>query len=217
MHKTINTTLIVTLLLAVSVLSYFVYQLKTQPLSTPTASSPSLPFVSSPESAPAACVTPDQLAQELAALSSSFNQSLATVSAAPASSAPLASQAPAKQTSFIAMGDTFSTTSMTWVDVPGSEVYIDLANDYSPDAYITFSASLKVAHANGQAFARLYDATNNIAVAASELSVLDTATFTQKTSPQLALWRGNNLYKVQAKSLNSFEVTVSGPKLKITY
>lgn len=218
MSRIINLIVLIILTAAVSVLSYFVYQLKTQPLSAPTASSLPLPFVSPPESTPAAsCVTSDQLAQEVSVLKSYLNQSLATVSAVPAQSAALVTQTSAKQTSFIAMGDTFTTTAMTWTDIPGSEVYVDLANDYSSDAYVTFSASLKVAHANGQAFARLYDDTNDIAVAASEVSVSNTATYTQQTSGPLALWRGNNLYKVQVKSLNSFEVTVSGAKLKITY
>lgn len=122
-----------------------------------------------------------------------------------------------KQTSFITMGATSTTTSTDWIDVPGSEVYIDLANDYSKSAYVTFSATLKVAHGNGQAFARVYDATNNIAVSGSELSTTNNMDEKQVTSGSLNLWSGNNLYKIQIKSLNSFEVTYVSGRLKISY
>jgi len=122
-----------------------------------------------------------------------------------------------KQTSYIAMGDAFATSSMDWVDVPGSGVYVDLADDYGEDAMVIWSASLKVAHGNGQAYARIYDATNNITVAGSEITTTNNADYVQATSGGMALWRGRNLYKVQIRSLNGFEVSYSGGKIKISY
>lgn len=118
---------------------------------------------------------------------------------------------------FIPMGTTFSTTSTDWVDVPDSTVYLDLTNDYSEDASVSWEASLKVAHANGKAFARLYDGTHNIAVDYSEISSENNATYERVTTRDLPFWRGHNLYKVQIKSLNSFEVTYSGGKMKVQY
>ena len=135
----------------------------------------------------------------------------ASVSATPPSTVALPS------TSYITMGGTSTTTSTNWIDVPGSGIYIDLAHDYSLSAYITFAATLKVAHGNGQAFVRLYDATNNIAVTGSELTTINNATDTQVISSRLNLWSGNNLYKVQIKSLNSFEITYTNGKIKISY
>lgn len=123
----------------------------------------------------------------------------------------------AKQTSYISMGDAYTSKSTDWVDVPGGGVYIDLANDYSSTAAVTWSVSLKVANSNGQAFARIYDATNKIAVVGSELSTVNNADYSQVTSSDLALWRGKNLYKIQVKSLNGFEVTESGGRIKISY
>lgn len=145
---------------------------------------------------------------------------LATFSAttpAPASTAMSPSATALPSASYITMGSTSTTTSTDWIDVPGSGVYIDLAHDYSLSAYVTFTATLKVAHGNGQAFVRLYDATNNIAVTGSELTTTNNATETQVTSGRLNLWSGNNLYKVQIKSLNSFEITYTNGKLKISY
>lgn len=126
-------------------------------------------------------------------------------------------QVPSGGTDYISMDSVFSTTSSDWVDVSASETYIDLVNDYSEDASVVFSAFLKVAHGNGKAFVRLYDATNNIAVSGSELTTENNSDYVQVASSNLPFWRGRNLYKMQIKSLNSFEVTVSGGKLKISY
>lgn len=121
------------------------------------------------------------------------------------------------RTSYIPMGSQTTTTSTDWVDVPDSEVYIDLKNDFGTNAYVTFEANLKVAHGNGQTYVRLYDATNKITVEGSELSTIDNADYKQVSSSKLNLWQGRNLYKVQMKSLNSFEVTYSGGKIKVAY
>lgn len=120
-------------------------------------------------------------------------------------------------TDYVPMGATHTTTSKDWSTIDDTAVYIDLINDYSSDATVSWEASLKVAHANGQAFARLYDATNNIAVDFSELTTKDNDSFERVSSGNLPFWRGRNLYKVQIKSLNGFEVTYSGGKIKIRY
>ena len=118
-------------------------------------------------------------------------------------------------TDYISMGASATTTSTDWVYVDDSAVYIDLENDYGGDATVSWEAFLKVAHGNGQAFARLYDDTNKIAVDFSELSTENNVEFSQKSSGNLPFWKGRNLYKVQIKSLNSFEVTYSGGRIKV--
>jgi hypothetical protein len=120
-------------------------------------------------------------------------------------------------TTYIPLGTTATTTSTDWVTVEDSATYIDLINDYGKNATVSWQASLKVAHGNGQAFARLYDDTNKIAVNGSEISTTNNASFEQVSSGNLPFWRGRNLYKVQIKSLNSFEVTYSGGKIKVSY
>jgi len=123
------------------------------------------------------------------------------------------------QTSFIGLGSTSTaiTTSTDWEEVKDAQVYIDLEKDYGKDANVSWEASLKVAHGNGQVFARLYDDTNKIVVLGSELSTTNNVDFKQVSSGKLNLWAGRNLYKVQLKSLNSFEITYSGGRIKISY
>ena len=120
-------------------------------------------------------------------------------------------------TDYIPMGTSATTTSTDWINVDDSAIYIDLEDDYGDDATVSWEASLKVAHGNGKAFARLYDDTNKIAVDFSELSAENNVEFSQKSSGKLPFWKGRNLYKVQIKSLNSFEVTYSGGKIKVSY
>lgn len=121
------------------------------------------------------------------------------------------------QTSYISLGDSYSTTSTSWVDVPGAEVSFDLANDYSKDTKVAWEASLSVANANGTVYARIFDSTNKIAVDGSDISVSDSASYKRVSSGYLNLWAGRNVYKVQIRSLNSFEVFYSGGKMRITH
>ncbi len=120
-------------------------------------------------------------------------------------------------TTYIPMGTTYTTTSTDWYTINDTAVYIDLINDYSAEATVSWEASLKVAHGNGQAYARLWDDTNKIAVNGSELTTINNSSYTLVSSGNLPFWRGRNLYKVQVKSLNSFEVTETGGKIKISY
>ena len=121
------------------------------------------------------------------------------------------------KTTYIPMGSSTIVTSTDWVDVPDSGVYIDLERDYGKSAKVSWEASLKVAHGNGKAFARLYDDTNKIAVDYSEITSENNVNYKQVSSGNLPFWRGRNLYKVQLKSLNSFEITYGGGKIKVSY
>lgn len=118
-----------------------------------------------------------------------------------------------KQTSYIPLGTSYETRSTDWVTVPDSGVYIDLDNDFSSSSYVTWEASLK-ADNGGEIEARLWDDTNKIAVNSSSLKTSSNE-YLRVYSGQLAFWRGNNLYKVQIKSKDSKQVSVSGAKIKI--
>lgn len=155
----------------------------------------------------------DQLEAKIAT-STPSSTTTTVIKEVPASPQPASDK---NDTDYITLGSTYSTTSTTWLDVPDAQVYVDLANDYVSDAYVTWEASLKVAHGNGKAFARLYDSTHNIAVDGSEISTENNADFLYVKSGSLPFWRGNNLYKVQIKSLQGFEVFISNAKIKITY
>lgn len=128
-------------------------------------------------------------------------------------SAPVSS---GNKTAYIPLAGPITTTSTGWVDAAGTDVYIDLANDYGAKTWVSWEAFLSVANGNGQAFARLFDVTHGITVNGSEVSTTN-GTSTQMTSGNLNLWAGRNLYRVQLKSLNSFVVTFNSGRIKINY
>lgn len=121
-----------------------------------------------------------------------------------------------KKTAYIPLSGPITTTSTDWVDAAGTDVYIDLANDYGKNAYVSWEGFLSIANGNGQVFARLYDATHGIGVNGSEISATS-GTSTQVSSGGLSFWAGRNLYRVQLKSLNSFVATFASGRIKINY
>lgn len=123
---------------------------------------------------------------------------------------------PAKSITYISLGEAYSTTSTSWVDVPSSAVYIDVETDYGDGAKVSWEASLKVAHPTGKVFLRLFDDTHKIAVDYSEI-ISEKNSYEQLSTGGLPFWKGRNLYKVQIKSLNSFEVFYTAGKIKIAY
>lgn len=133
---------------------------------------------------------------------------------APTSKSTVAISTPQSRTEIISFDGSYTTTSTTWVDVPGTEVTFDIGT-YGASPTATWQASLKVAHGNGQAFARIYDSTHGIAVNGSEISTTNNADYKNVSSGNLGFWSGNNTYKVQVKSLNSFEISYTGGKIKI--
>jgi hypothetical protein len=123
----------------------------------------------------------------------------------------------AKQMTYIPLNGPVTTTSTSWYDLPGTDFNLDINNSYGKDAGASWEAFLKVAHGNGTGYARLFDVTHGIAVNGSEISVTNNPNLTQVASGSLSFWAGNNQYRVQLKSLNSFEVTFASGRLKITY
>lgn len=121
------------------------------------------------------------------------------------------------QVSYIPLSGPITTTSSNWYDAPGTDFYLDLEKDYDLKAIGSWEAYLKVAHSNGTAYARLYDVTHGIAVNGSEISLSNNSSLTQVSSGNLSFWAGRNLYRVQLKSLNTFEITFGSGRVKITY
>lgn len=125
---------------------------------------------------------------------------------------------PTKTTSvsYIPISAIYSTTAMTWTDVPGSGVYIDTYSDYGSSAVVRFEVSLKTNQGNGRAYARIWDDTNKVSPNNSEIYTESGDFQTQITQP-ISMWKGNNLYKIQIKSLNGSEAYVNSAKLKIIH
>ncbi len=121
------------------------------------------------------------------------------------------------QIAYIPIAGSVTTTSSDWYDAPNTDFYLDIEKSYNKKHTATWNASLKVAHGNGTAFARLYDVTHGIAVNGSEVKLTGNSSLTQVFSNNLSFWSGNNLYRVQFKSLNTFEITFGGGQIKINY
>jgi hypothetical protein len=68
--------------------------------------------------------------------------------------------------------------------------------------------------AGNAVWARIYDVTNNRAVDGSELSTTSGTSLILRSS-DLVIWRGNNLYRVQAKSSSGNPAYLDAPRLKI--
>lgn len=117
------------------------------------------------------------------------------------------------QTTFIPLGGGFSTKELDWTDVKNSEIYINIG-DYGKDPYVDWNAFLKISGGNGKAVARLYDVTHGIAVDGSEVSV-SSQDFSQASSGRLNLWSGNNLYRVQIRSLGGQTASFDSGRVKI--
>lgn len=145
-------------------------------------------------------------------------KAIATISALPkATTSSSTTTSSKKSIDYITLNGPVATTSTQWVDIPGVEVYIDLAGDYGKGAFASWEGTLKVAYGNGQAYARLFDVTNGRAVDGSEISTTGNSDYKLVTSGNISLWAGNNLYRLQLKSLNSLEVTFFTGRIKITY
>ncbi len=155
-----------------------------------------------------------EVARQISVLPTSAPSTTTVVEKTTEVSAPSATKS--VSTSFIPLNGTKVITNTQWETIEDSAVWIDLLNDYGSGAVVTWSTSLKVAHGNGQAYARIWDDTNKIAVDGSEISTKNNVNYETVVSGNLPLWKGKNLYKVQVKSLNGFEVTYSGGKMKVS-
>lgn len=148
----------------------------------------------------------------------SVSQAVATLSAGTKTVVVTNSSTPPRppSVSYVPLDGTFSTTLTGWTDAPGIEVSFDLAKDFGTNAKASWEASLKVADANGIAYARLFDVTHGIAVSGSEIFITNSADFQRVSSGNLNLWSGRNVYRVQIKSLNSLEVDYTAGKIRIS-
>jgi hypothetical protein len=144
------------------------------------------------------------------------SQALATLSAQPKQSntkVVTVNQTSKSGTTYIPLNGSNSTLRNDWTDLSATDIYIKV-EDYGKSPYISFEASLKASHEGGRVYARLFDVTNGIAVDGSELST-DSQSFSSLSTGNLPLWSGNNLYRVQIKSLDNQEVSYSSGRVKI--
>lgn len=120
---------------------------------------------------------------------------------------------PSTRIAYISIGSTGSTANTSWADIPGTDFYFDLA-DYPQVKGVRWEASLQSFVSADPVYARLYDVTNNRAVDGSDLTTTS-STYQYIRSSDLTIWRGNNLYRIQAKGSSGNTVNLSSPRLKI--
>jgi hypothetical protein len=108
-----------------------------------------------------------------------------------------------------------STVNTTWTDIVPSEFYFDL-NDYPGVKEIRFTAYIQAVQGAAKVYARLYDQTNKRGVDYSDIET-QSGNYTLVESSKMTIWRGNNKYTVQLKSLNGTQVLLKDAKLKILF
>lgn len=151
----------------------------------------------------------DQVAKAVATLSASPKVSMTGVSQ------PVSTPKP--QDSYIQISGSGSTINTDWTDVPGSDFSFDVNRDFTKGARFAWEGFLRVANANGTAYARIYDVTHGIGVDGSQIAVVNQADFTRANSTNMNFWAGRNVYRVQIKSLNTFNVDYMGGKVRVSY
>lgn len=156
----------------------------------------------------------DNITVALSTVSATPKETVKTVTITPL---PVVTAKAKAQTAYIPIAGPLSSTSKDWYDLAGTEFYLNFNTDYGKSAYANWDASLKIKDGNGTVYARIYDVTNKIAVNGSEILVSNKGDLTQVISSGLSFWAGNNLYRVQLKSLNGFEVTFGSGRIKIIY
>jgi len=105
-------------------------------------------------------------------------------------------------------------SSVNFTDIVPSEFYFDLS-DYPGAKEVRFQAYLLSVN-NDQIFARLYDNTNKRGIDFSDIQT-NSSTFTRVESSAMTIWRGNNKYTVQLRSVNGTQAQLKDAKLKIFF
>jgi hypothetical protein len=123
---------------------------------------------------------------------------------------PVASSAPAREL-FVSIGSGKSTTS-DWNDVIGTEVTLS-PSQYGNSQGIYFQATLSIPSTEGIVYARLYNTTDGMVVAASDVSTTNSSP-TLLTSQPIVL-EGTKVYKVQMKSSLEKDAILTQSRIKV--
>lgn len=116
--------------------------------------------------------------------------------------------------SYVPVPGSGNTQANDWVDLPGTDFYFNVSS-YTGLQSIYFETNIHLANGNGQAFVRLFDVTHGIGVQGSEVNTIN-QTSSAVASGQVSFYQGNNLYRVQAKSLTADTAIFDSGRLKIT-
>lgn len=129
-------------------------------------------------------------------------------------SAAASPRAKVRTTSYVPIPSSGSTALNDWTNLPGTDFYFNPAN-YPGLVEARFEANIHLTNGNGTAYVRLYDVTHSIGVQGSEAHS-DLQVSTAVDSGWVNFWSGNNLIRVQAKSLTADTAVFDGGRLRIT-
>lgn len=116
---------------------------------------------------------------------------------------------------FVPLGTEGAVSSVSFADIIPSEFYFDLEN-YPGVKEVRFEAYIMALNPGTKIYARLYDQTNKRGVDLSDIQT-SSGTYERQESSAVVIWRGNNKYTVQLRSVNGTEVRLKDAKLRIIY
>lgn len=116
--------------------------------------------------------------------------------------------------SYVPVPGSGTTTANDWADISGTDFYFNPA-DYPGLQSVYFETNMRLVNGNGEAYVRLFDVTHGIGVVQSETHT-SSQTSTAVGSGLITFWQGNNLYRVQAKSLTADTTVFDSGRLKVT-
>ena len=117
------------------------------------------------------------------------------------------------QVAYVPIPGSGSTLSNTWASLPGTEFYFNQA-DFPNLKEAYFEANFNLLNGNGQAFLRLFDVTHGVEIWNSEISAIGQSSVAVVSS-KIILRPGNNLLRVQAKSLTADTAIFHSGRLKL--
>ncbi|MFC1600458.1 hypothetical protein ACFL25_00025 [Patescibacteria group bacterium] len=118
-----------------------------------------------------------------------------------------------RSVSYVPVPGSGETENTDWTDIVGTDFYLS-TTDYPGLVSVYFEANMRLENGNGEAFVRLYDATNSRGVDGSELTTQSQSSVFVSNGP-LSIWSGNNQYRIQAKSLTADTTYFESGRLKI--
>lgn len=116
---------------------------------------------------------------------------------------------------FVPLGAEGVISSISFTDIIPSEFYFDLEN-YPGAKEVRFEAYIMALNPGTKIYARLYDQTNKRGVDLSDIQT-SSGTYERQESSGIVIWRGNNKYTIQLRSVNGTQVQLKDAKLKIIF
>jgi hypothetical protein len=116
---------------------------------------------------------------------------------------------------FIPLGNGASSSSTDWATSDALQVTID-PSQYSGYISMQLEMGLAVYQGNGQAYARLLDATDGISIGGSDISSTS-QDYTWQTSNTFRLPSGSKVYKLQLKSITGYTASEQNARIKVNF